>query len=72
MPVKTLPPKVREYYCFKKYGKSAHSEQCSKSHVLTKVIDKILDIDSFDKQYVILKILLQSERLKNMVTIGVD
>ena len=40
--------------------------------MLTKVIDTILDIDSFDQQCVILKWLLQSEQLKqHMVIIGV-
>ena len=41
--------------------------------MLTKVIDTILDIDSFEKQCVIIKYLLQSERLKqHMVIIDVE
>ena len=39
----------------------------------TKLIDTIIDIDSFEYQCVILKVLLQSERLKqHMVIIGMD
>ena len=34
MPVKTLPPPGKEYFCFQKYSKSAHAAQCSKSYVL--------------------------------------
>ena len=50
MPVKKLPPPRKEYFCFQKYGKSAHAAQCAKSRVLTKLIDTIIDIDSFDLQ----------------------
>ena len=40
--------------------------------MLTKGIDTIIDIDSFDHKCVIIKGLLQSEQLKKMVMIGVD
>ena len=40
-------------FCIKTNGKSAHSEQCDISNVLTKVIDNILDIDSFEHRCVI-------------------
>ena len=53
-------------------GKSAHTVQCFKSRVLTKVIDTIIDIYSFDQNF-FLKGLLQSEILKqHTVIIGVD
>ena len=45
MPVKIFPPPGIVFP--KKDGKSAHAAQCSKSRLLTKVIDKIPDIDSF-------------------------
>ena len=54
-------------------GKTAHAAHCSKSRVLNKVIDLIIEIESFKNKCVIIKELLQSERLKNyMVTIGFD
>ena len=48
-------------------GKNAHTTQCSKSRALTKVTDLILEIESFEQQRVILKGLLQSDRLKKML-----
>ena len=52
-------------------GETAHAEQCSKSRALTKVIDLIIDIESFENKCVIIKGLLQSDRLKqHMVAIG--
>ena len=36
---------MKRIYIFQIYGKSAHTAQCDKSCVLTKVIDKIPDID---------------------------
>ena len=54
-------------------GKTAQAAQCSKSRALTKVIDLILDIESFEQQCVMLKDLLQSDRLKqHILTIGID
>ena len=54
-------------------GERGHSAQCSKSRALTEVIDLILDIESFEQQCVIIRGLLQSDRLKqHMVTIGID
>ena len=54
-------------------GKIVHAEQWDKSRALTKVIDSIPDIHSFDQKCVIIKGLLQSEKLKQrMFTIGVD
>ena len=42
-----LPPSGKEYLCFQTDGKTTHSVQCAKSRELTKVIDLILDIESF-------------------------
>ena len=51
-------------------GKTAHSSHFSKSRALKKMIDLILEIKSFEKQCVILKGLLQSDKLKqHIVTI---
>ena len=41
--------------------KTVWEAQCSKSRVLTKAIDLILEIESFYQKYVILKGLLKSE-----------
>ena len=52
--------------------KTAHAAQCSKSRALTKLIDLIPDIESFEQKCVILKDMFQSEQLKqHMVTIGI-
>ena len=59
-PVKKLTLPGKESFCFQKYGKSAHAAQWDNSRVLEKVIDNILDIDSFEKKCVVLKGLLQS------------
>ena len=53
-------------------GKTAHGEQCSKSRALIRLIYLVIDIEC-EQQRVILKGLLQSDRLKkHMVTIGID
>ena len=52
-------------------GKTADVAHCSKSHTLTKSIDLILDIESFEK-CVFIKGLFQSDQLKqHMVIIGI-
>ena len=43
---KTIPP-VKEYLCFQIGGETAHDAHCYKSCELTKVIDLIIDIESF-------------------------
>ena len=54
-------------------GETDHAAQCSKSHTLTKMIDLIIDIESFEPKCVIIKELLQSDLLKqHMVNIGID
>ena len=67
-----LPPSGKEYLCFHIYRKYSHASQCTKSHTLPRVIDLILEIESFEQQCVILKRLLQSDRLEQHIkTIGI-
>ena len=55
------------------YSRTAHPAQCLKSRALTKVIYLIIDIESFEQQYFILKDLLQSDWMKqHIITIGID
>ena len=55
-----------------KEGKSDQATRCIKSRIMTKVIDSVLSIDTFEKQCVVLKGMLQSTRLKYHVqTIGI-
>ena len=42
--------------------KTAQAAQCKKSRALTKVIDSILDIESFDQKCVVVKGSLKSEQ----------
>ena len=68
-----LPPPRKEHLCFQIYRKPSHATQCPKSRTLNEVIDLIIEIESFKQQCVIVKGVLQSERMeKRMVTIGVD
>ena len=56
-----------------KYGRSNHAAQCSKSQILTNVIDTIIEINSFKQKCFIIKELLQSEQLKqHIVIIGMN
>ena len=67
-----LPPLGKEYFCFQVDNKSPHAAQCVKSRVLNKVIDSILYINTFEKQFVVIKCMLQSSRLEDhMKTIGI-
>ena len=70
MPIKKLPPLGKEYFCFQIDGKSYHAVHCAKSRVSIKVIDTILEIDSFDQQCVISKGLLHKERLKQHMVLA--
>ena len=47
-----------------KEGKSDQASRCIKSRIMTKVIDFGLSIDTFEQQRVVLKVMLQSPRLK--------
>ena len=56
-----------------KEGKSDHAARCIKSRIMTKVIDSILSIGTFEQQCVVLKGMLQSPRLKYHIhNIGID
>ena len=54
-----LPPSGKYYLCFQMDGKYAHEAQCEKSRAPNKVIDSIVEIESFEQQYFVLKGLLQ-------------
>ena len=54
-----LPPVGKQYTCFQIDGKSAHTENCVKSRILTKVIDCVLSIDKFEQKCVAIKGMLQ-------------
>ena len=56
-----------------KEGKYDQAARCIKSRIMTKVIDYVLSIDTFEQKYVVLKGMLQSPRLKDHVqTIGIE
>ena len=53
--------------------KSDQAARCIKSRIITKVIDSVLSIETFEQQCVVLKSMLQFPRLKDHVhTIGID
>ena len=59
--------------CFLKEGKTYQAARCIKSSIMTKVIDYVLSIDTFEQQCAVLKGMLQSPQLKDHVqTIGID
>ena len=59
--------------CFLKEVKSDQATRCIKSSIITKVIDYVLSINKFEQQYVVLKVMLQSPRLKyHKQTISID
>ena len=59
--------------CFLKEGKSDQAARCVKSRIMTKVIDYVLSIDTFEQKCVVLKGVLQSPQVKDHVqTIGID
>ena len=67
-----IPPSGIEYSCFQTYGINFHAYQCPKEIELTKVIESILSIVSFEHKCVITKGVLQTEQLKGkFVTIEV-
>ena len=68
-----LPPVSKSYIRFQNYGKTVQAFKCIKSRIMTKVIDYVLSIDTFEKKCVVLKYMLKSPRLKDHVkTIGID
>ena len=59
--------------CFQNDGKSAQTDNCVKSRIMTKVVDYVLSVDKFEQQFFLPKCLLQLPRLKDhMNTIGID
>ena len=61
-------PSIWKYYfCFQIDGKSAHASQCAKSGAFNKFIDSILDIEPFEQQCVVLKVLFQSKQQKQHI-----
>ena len=68
-----LRPVGKEYMCFMKEGKSDQAARCIKARIITKVIDYVISIDTFEEQCVVLKGIFQSLQLKYHVqTIGID
>ena len=56
-----------------KEGKNDQAARCIKSSIITKVVDCVISIDTFEQQCVVLKGMLQSMRLKYHVqTIDID
>ena len=59
--------------CFLKDGKTDQAARCIKSSIMTKVVDSIISMYTFEQQFFVLKGMLQSPRLKYHVhTIGID
>ena len=59
--------------CFMKGGGSDKAARCIQSSIMTKMIDSVLSIDTFEQQFFVLKGMLQSPKLKYHVqTIGID
>ena len=56
-----------------KEGKSDQAARCIKSRIMTKFIDYVSSIDTFEQQCVVLKVMLQSLRLEYHVqTVVID
>ena len=62
-----LPSVGKKYMCFLKEGKTDQAVKCIKSKIMTKVIDYVLSIDRREQKYIVLKVMLQSSRLKHHV-----
>ena len=55
-----------------KEGKTEQAARCIKSRIMTKLIYYVLSINTFEQQYVVLKGMSQSPRLKdNVQTISI-
>ena len=60
------------YIFFQNDGKTAQATRCIKSRIITKVVDYVLLVDTFEHQFIVLKGMLQSQQLKDHVhTIGI-
>ena len=62
-----LPTADKEYMCIMKECKPYQAARCIKLRIMTKVIDYVLSIDTFEQQCVDIKGMLQSPRLKDHV-----
>ena len=59
--------------CFNNDGKTAQAAKCIKSRIITKEIDCVISIKTFEQQGVLIKYMLQSPHVKyHMKTIGID
>ena len=59
--------------CFQNDCKTSQAPMYIKSRIITKGIYFVLSIDTFEKKCVVLKVVLQSPRLKyHLQTIGID
>ena len=59
--------------CFQNDVKISQAAKCIKSRIMTKVLDYVISIDTFEQKCVVLKGMLQSPQLKYHVnTIGID
>ena len=46
----------KEYMCFMRKSKSDQAARCIKSRIMTKVIDSVLSIDTFEQKCLFLKL----------------
>ena len=68
-----LSPVGKEFMFFLKEGRTDQAARFIKSIIITKVVDSILSIDTFEQKCVVLKVTLKSLQLKDHVqTIGID
>ena len=51
-----LPPVGKQYMCFQKYGEAAQASRCIKSRIMTKVVDYVLSIDTFEQKKLCLNV----------------
>ena len=70
---KQLTPAGKEYLCFQIKSKYPHAAQCVKSHILSKTIDYILSIETFEQKCAMIKCMSQLSRLEDhMKTMGIE
>ena len=59
------PTVGKEYMCFQNNGKNAQAAKCIKSGIMTKAIDSIFLIETFEQKTVVIKGMLKPLRLKD-------
>ena len=68
-----FPLVSKEYLCFHISGKPAQTARCDKYKIITKVVDYVISIDTFEQKCVVIKGMFKSPRLKyHMKTISID